>query len=164
MRSEEEIASGVVRLRLGGRTPRTIDVPDRTVDETTEWQGMLAGAVGGVVTPDLAGPDAAMGLMGKIGSGLADLVVAYDTTGQVTHDLLRASTPAQVYEAFRTVLEAVYPYVRDVQNAISVLRPMIGLVGGVAGTNLKPDQQPGAPSTNGRLPHGGRTPAKSAAG
>lgn len=164
MRTEEEIVAGVVRLRLGGRTPRTIDVPDRTVDETTEWQALLAQAVGGVITPDLASADAAMGLLGKIGSGIHDLVVAYDTSGQVTHDLLRASTPAQAYEAFRTVLEAVYPYVRDVQSAMSALRPMIGLAGGVAVTHLNPGQQPGVPSTNGHSPRGGRTPAKSAAG
>lgn len=163
MRTEEEIIAGVVRVKLGGRTAVTIDMPDRTIDETTDWQRQLTEAVGGVIQPDLQSPDAAMGLVARIGPSLNALIVAYDTSGQVTDELLRRSTPGQAYAAFKTVLEAVYPYVRDVQSAISILGPMVGLVGSVAPVEPKPDQQPGEPSMNGRSPRGGRTPAKSAA-
>lgn len=154
-RSEEEILAGVVRLRLG-RPVVVVDVPERTIDETAEWQRLMAEAVGGITTGDLGDSTAMTGLLSLVGDRMQDLIVAYDTSGQVTHDRLRRCTPAQVYDAFRTVLEAVYPYVRDVQGAVSILMPLIraGSVALAKPTGPTADQSPGQPSTNGRSMRG----------
>jgi hypothetical protein len=140
-RTDEEILAGVVRVRLGHQV---VDIPERTIDATTDWQRQLAETVGGAVTGDLADTAAMTGLLSAIGSGMNDLLVAYDTSGQITHERLRQATPTQAYLAFRTVLEAVYPYVRDVQTAAQVLLPIMR-----AGTNALASPSAGAPSTNG---------------
>jgi hypothetical protein len=158
-RSEEDILAGVLRITIGASTIR---VPERTIEEAEEWQGLLAEAVGRVVTPDLASAEAFGGLMSSVGHHMNALLVAYDQSGQVTIEALRRATPAQAYQAFRQVIEAVYPYVRDVQTAASILMPLLG--GSVAGTAPSLVPPPGPASTNGRSPVGATARGKSAAG
>lgn len=150
-RSDEDINAGILRFQVG---KDTIAVPTRKIAAAREWKAKVQDVIGGFLTVDLKDVARMGGLVGVATEKYVGLVAEYDTTGQLTQERLEAELDdAQAYAMFRTMLEVSYPMVRDIQQVLAVLMPLL--------LAPEPAASPGPKPTNGRLPIGDSTPARS---
>ncbi len=143
MRSDEEILAGELVLRFDGEEKV---VRELRIKELRAWKLQLTGAIGGIGNIDFSNPKEVPQIAGLIGDRMLDLVVAYDTAGSLGGKpwLEEHATEAEIYRAFRSVLEAAFPFVGDLRGLAGQLQTLV--------------QSAPPNSMNGPLPAGGSRP------
>jgi hypothetical protein len=123
-RSEEDVLAGVLRVTVGGRER---ELPVLTIALARAWKAelvsVLAGQIGGMRFDSIEDTGA---IAAAVGDRMLDLVVAYDTGATLGgREYLEAhATDAEMYLAFRSVLEVSFPFVRDLPSAVAVLQAL----------------------------------------
>lgn len=154
-RSAEDIASGILRITIGGVET---EVPTLSIRRTREWQRLVSeklGAFGALMSVEQS-PDSLTRFASLSLDTILDLVTAYDDTGRLgTRDEIEErADPSQLYEALRRMGSVAFPFVGD-------LRTMLLLMPGVLAPRAP---SPSESSTNGRSRSGGSTRATSRTG
>lgn len=123
-RSEEEALAGILRVAVGGRER---ELPVLTIVAARAWKAelvsVLAGQIGEMRFDSIEDTGA---IASAVGDRMLDLVVAYDTGSELGgKEYLEAkATDAEIYAAFRAILEVSFPFVRDLPSAVAVLQAL----------------------------------------
>lgn len=123
-RSEEDALAGILRLTVGGRER---ELPVLTIAAARLWKAelvrVLAGQIGEMRFDSIEDTGA---IASAVGDRMLDLVVAYDTGSELGgKEYLEAkATDAEIYLAFRSILEVSFPFVRDLPSAVAVLQAL----------------------------------------
>lgn len=122
-RSEEQRASASPLTVMVGGEARA--VPILTIRQSRDWKKLVQEKIGLAFT-DLGNVSQLMqagGLLNIAGDALMDLVLAYDQTGVLgTREELEDSfTDADLYRAFRRMLDITFPFVGDLQSLVAML-------------------------------------------
>jgi len=151
-RSPEDVLAGILRIAVGGLEKI---VPTLSIKANREWQQQFA-AVGssGFSAPARDADWSATTVSEFSGMTLdatLDMVVAYDLTGALggREWLEENADPAQLYAAMTQMAEVAFPFADDIKVLLGAL-----IVQSVVGL-------PASSSTNGRLPGGASTRARS---
>lgn len=140
-RSDEQIASATITVAMGGQVRRlpvlAIDPNERWTEQFTEAIGSQLGGVSGIET--LADVSAALGRSTDV---LIGLLVAYDASGVLGgREWMRAhATPGEVYEAFKQVTAAAFPFGVDLAKWAPEIRSLLlrALVDEASSRSTKP--------------------------
>jgi hypothetical protein len=136
-RSEEDVLSGVLRVVVGGRER---ELPVRSIASSRAWKleltKAIAGNVGGMSLDSLEDGGA---VANAIGDRILDLVVAYDEGAALggREYLEEHATDREIYFAFRAILEATFPFVRDLRSILVELKAL-GLAELLSGRSVEP--------------------------
>lgn len=152
-RTEEQRLRGVVPLTWAGEIR---EVPTLKRGPARAWKAELAKALGDLGTLSATSIDS-FAVAGNLASDrMLELVLAYDQTRVLgTEEWIDANVDdAEVYAAFRSLLEIAYPFVSDLRGVLGEVRAMGALV--------PPSVSP--VSTSGRSPSGASAPRKSTSG
>jgi hypothetical protein len=123
-RSEEDALAGVLRVTVGGRER---ELPVLTIAVARAWKAelvkVLAGQIGEMRFDSIEDTGA---VAAAVGDRMLELVVAYDTGSELGgREYLEAkATDAEIYAAFRSILEVSFPFVRDLPSAVAVLQAL----------------------------------------
>lgn len=140
-RSDEQIASATITVAMGGQVRR---LPVLAIDPNEQWTEAFTAAiskqlagVAGIET--LADVSAALGRSTDV---LIDLLVAYDQSGVLGgREWMRAhATPGEVYEAFKQVTAAAFPFGVDLAKWAPEIRSLLlrALVDEASSRSTKP--------------------------
>ena len=150
-RSEEEIASGLLQISVGGVVK---SMPTLPIKYIPEWAKLLdAVTPSGIATPD---PDEGFSLIARVtNAGLLDLVVAYDRTGALggREWLEENADPAELKAAAVQMAGNAFPF----GEAAAVIGTMVTTR---IGQSVAPSVPPN--STNGHSSTGASRPNRSA--
>lgn len=151
MRSEDDILAGVLRVQVGGVQKA---LPTLKLRAAREWKEQVAATLATSVDGfELNGTLDVANLANTAGDKVLDLVLAYDQSGALggREWLEDHADDAQLYAVLRVCLETSFPFVHDLQSALSQVREVLG---GAAIVNQQVAVSPGARPTNGRSPSG----------
>lgn len=166
VRTESEVASGLIPCRIGGHLRLMPTLKRKASQPWKEALGhALTGTLAGAQLPTAS--DGATGGETLAGIGqlallandtIADLVVKYDQTNALGGRawLDEHADDRELYVILRQCLEVHFPFAKDVMGAMGMLAPVLGMTGAV--------QSPPASSTNGLSPTGTSTPTPSTNG
>lgn len=158
-RSEEDVVAGVLRIAIGGTVK---PVPVLRIKAAREWKATLATTL----TKEIGELDVdsleTLGAVGNLaGDRLLDLVVAYDTSAALGgRDWIEEhADDAQVYAAFRAMLDVSFPFVGDLRGAMAEFRGLLTQASANLAAASAPARSPSTPSPNGvstlkRVPSG----------
>lgn len=166
VRTESEVASGLIPCRIGGVTRH---MPTLKRKASQPWKESLARALTGTLAgAKVPGPDegasggdtlAGIGHLALLANDtIAELVVDYDVTNALGGKawLDEHADDRELYLILRQCLEVHFPFAKDVMGAMGMLAPVLGMSGAV-------QSQP-ASSTSGPSPIGASTPTPSTNG
>lgn len=153
-RSQEELAGGFIRVVVGGSTR---NLPTLKIRAEREWKLLLAQTLGeaqvGLDFEEIRkGGDAAyqaMAPLANLATDLSvDLLLAYDKGGVLGgREFLEENADAsEVYRALLKALKVAFPFVRDLRDAATEIRSLVGMSRLVGSDSSS--------STNGPLPTG----------
>ena len=157
LRADADVVAGTLHMRLGGYDKT---LPELTIEENEVWQGKLVTGLAEVLqTMDAVKDwDQAVRLVSRSTPLMVDLLIAYDKSGMLGgRDWLRKNaTNSELYDAFKEVAVASYPFARDLRQFPSLAVLLLDQVAKIA-SDL-------SPSTNGpRKRTGGRRSTSDAA-
>ena len=154
MRSEEEILAGTLTVTIGGAE---VPLRELRIKELREWKKTLGSVVGEIADIDfMTTPGDISKMVGTVtelaGDRITDLVLAYDKEGALggREAIEETASATEVYRAFRKMLEAAFPFISDVQTAVSQAQALMQAV-----------QSAPASSTSTPLPNGVSTRKRS---
>jgi len=152
-RSEADKLAGVIPVNWSdGKHGVVRKVPTLKRKASREWKDLLLAKVGDVSKLDVSGMDS-IGAAVNVGTDIvAELVVAYDTSGVLggTDFIEDNIDDSQLYDALKAFLQVAFPFVSDLRSALGELRGVVG----PASLN----------STSSLLPSGTSTPTPSTPG
>ena len=151
MRSEEDVLAGILTLSFGG-TEKSLR--ELRINELRDWKKLFTQSLSGLDQLDSNNTSELGQIMDVGGNTILDLVVVYDKENVLGGRgwLEENATETEVYRAFRAMLDAAFPFVRDAMGALAQVQAIRKAV------------ESGTPnSTNGLLPTGDSTlkPSKS---
>lgn len=150
IRPDGEVVAGTLRVRLGGY-PKTL--PELNIEDNEAWQGKLVVGLASVLkTMDaIKDWDQAVRLVSRSTPLMIDLLVAYDKSGVLGgKEWIRANaTNSEVYEAFKEVAQASYPFVRDLRQFPTLIGVILDQVATIA-SDLSPSTSGQPRNTGGR--------------
>jgi len=123
-RSEEDVLGAILHVTVGGRER---ELPVRTIASARAWKAelvkVLAGRIGEMRFDSIEDTGA---IASAVGDQMLDLVVAYDESAALGgREYLEAkATDAEIYLAFRSILEVSFPFVRDLPAVVAVLQAL----------------------------------------
>jgi hypothetical protein len=123
-RSEEDVLAAILRVTVGGRER---ELPVLTIAAARAWKAelvkALAGRIGEMRFDSIEDTGA---VASAVGDQMLDLVVAYDTSSALGGKayLEAKATDAEMYLAFRSILEVSFPFVRDLPAVVAVLQAL----------------------------------------
>lgn len=128
-RTEENKAAGLVEVRLGDRA---FALRVLRIAEQREWQRGAGSAVAGIGAFDVKTAGDGMEVIKRTLALLGvdqqlDILSGYDVEDKLESRewIEENATAEQVYSALREVVEAAYPFVRDVESVLAAIRPMV---------------------------------------
>ncbi|HSW41752.1 MAG TPA: hypothetical protein VLM76_04515 [Patescibacteria group bacterium] len=155
-RRPEDVASGILRINVGGTEKRVPTLPMRASAEWQETLGAQLAGFGRSLSADQSA-DSLVGFARFTQGAILDAVVAYDRSGALGGRdwLAEHADPAQLYGAFRQMAEVAFPFVTDVRSLLALLPGLLAQVDVGSASES---------STSGLLPTGAstRVPSRSA--
>lgn len=156
-RSEQEIAGGFIRVRMGGVVR---EIPTLKIAASRKWKDDLLVRLSAIgerdVSFSLTDGAKTMGALAPLANlatdTMVDVLLTYDTTGVLggREWIEEHADDAEVYGALTRVLQVVFPFVGTVlEYASPLIREWLASRSGASS------------STNGSLPRGASTPPPS---
>lgn len=128
---------------MGGRER---ELPVRTIASARAWKAelvsVLAENIGQMRFDSIEDTGA---VAAAVGDRILELVVAYDETAALggREYLEKTATDAEVYLAFREILEVSFPFVRDLPSAVAVLSALATTGPSLAPRSTSPSSETG---------------------
>jgi hypothetical protein len=123
-RSEEDVLAAVLNVTVGGRER---ELPVRPIVTARKWKASLvkalAGKIGEMRFDSIEDTGA---IASALGDQMLDLVIEYDEGSALggREWIEKHATDAEVYAAFRQILEETYPFARDLPAIVAVLQAL----------------------------------------
>ena len=134
-------------LRLGGYAK---SLPVLSIEDNENWQKVFAKALSEKLrsVEKITTWEQAVTVASASTSLMLDLLTEYDKSGALGgKDWLRKNaTPSEIYDAFKEVAQASYPFARDVSRFPALVQLLLTQVAQVS------EQSSSSPSTNGSGP------------
>lgn len=142
-RTDGEVASQSISVTVGGQP---VSLPVLRIGRNREWVQQFKEAIddvaGGIVPIDSMGGLAMYGALTL--DRMGELVKSYDESGALGPGYPDSAYPAEVYQSFRKVLSAAFPFGNDLGTLLPQLRAvLIRQIAALAASS---------PSTNGSHP------------
>lgn len=145
--SPDEVWANAIGLALGGVTKH---VRPLAANPTKKWKALLAERVSQAVGGLELGNDwaAVLGAIGDVEDIQIELLIAYDVEGRLggADWIGDHATPDEIYEAFKQVVKAAYPFLGDAQRFPQLVGTLLPQLLAISGSSALPSG--GAPETS----------------